>query len=83
MVKNASKKECYRYGFSKNFNTGRDLNQMLGELLEKFSDVIPKDIHDKLITRIIKYDKEFPYAITESNPLTTGQSILNIMKSVN
>lgn len=76
MIKKASAKEYIRMGWNKNFHPGSDLNQILGEILE----MVPKKIYNLLHPRIIRYDKEFPYAITESNHATTGKNILKLFK---
>lgn len=78
MVKNASNEEKIRMGWNDKFHPGSDLNQILGELLERYGDIMPKSIVNEIEPRIKKYDKEFPYAISESNKETTGEEILMI-----
>ena len=62
-------------GWSNKFHVGSDMNQILGELLESYEDIIPKFIYNIFSPCIIKLDKEFPYAISESNKLTAGDEI--------
>lgn len=78
MVKNASEEEKIRMGWNDRFHPGSDLNQILGELLERYADIIPKFIIDEIKPRIKRYNKEFPYAISEKNKKTTGEEILMI-----
>lgn len=67
-------------GWSDSFHPGSDLNQVLGELLNDYGKYMPKYIYNILKPRIISHEKEFPYAITESNELTTGEAILALVK---
>ena len=80
MIKSSSPEEYIRMGWSKKFHPGSDLNQIIGQLFEEYKNDIPKDIHDIFFSRVIKYDKEYPYAISEENPLTTGKAVLKLCK---
>lgn len=80
MVKNADDAECKRMGWSDKFHPGSDLNQIMGEILEIYHQYIPKNIRGELEPRIIRYDKEFPYAISQENPATTGKAIIELLK---
>jgi len=69
-------KEMIRMGWSEKFHIGSDLNQILGEILEKYEKIMPKFLYDKLKPLIIVHDKEFPYAISEKNQETSGDEIM-------
>ncbi len=82
VVKKSSLEEKYRMGWSVTFHPGSDLNQILGELLERYEQNIPSVIYNAIKPRIIQYDKEFPYAISESNEQTTGKIILKVLSKI-
>lgn len=79
MIKKSPADEKIRMGWNDKFHPGSDLNQILGELLEKYGENMPKSIYDAIEPRIKRYEKEFPYAISESNKLTTGVAILRVL----
>lgn len=80
MIKNADEKEMTRMGWNLKFHPGSDLNQIIGEILDQYRDYIPKDLYNVLDPLIIKYDKEFPFAISQENPATTGKAIIDLLK---
>jgi len=83
MVATASKEELHRMGWSLEFHPGSDLNQILGEIFERYQNIIPPNIYEKISPLIIKTDNdEFPFAIDISNEMTTGKHILNIIQSM-
>ena len=81
MIKSAlkNKKELVRMGWNKKFHIGSDLNQMLGEILEKYQNIMPGTIYDILKPFIIVQDKEFPYAISGKNDKTSGKEIMILL----
>ena len=78
-VKTATKEEQYRMGWANEFHPGSDLNQIFGELLERYQQTIHKAIYRAIKPRIKRYTKEFPFAISESNKLTTGKVLLRLI----
>lgn len=70
-----NKKEMERMGWNKKFHIGSDMNQILGEILEKYQNILPKSIYDLLKPLIIVQDKEFPYAISGTNKRTSGDNV--------
>lgn len=79
MVFESDSKEKIRMGWHDTFHIGSDLNQILGEILDKYHDIMPKDLADDLSKRIIKHDKEFPFAISEENKSTSGSEIMKML----
>jgi hypothetical protein len=75
MIKNSDENEQLRMGWSLKFHIGSDMNQILGEMLDRYDDIIPKFIYDVIRPLLIKYDKEFEYAINTENKLTTGDEM--------
>ena len=79
MVKNASPEERIRMGWSMKFSPGRDLNLFLGELLERYHNIMPNKLYDSIHPLLIKANKEFPYAIADGNRKTTGRKIMELI----
>lgn len=69
-------------GWSDKFHPGSGLNQILGEILERYDEIIPADIYQMLCPTIIKYDKEFPYTINIKNNLTSGHRIYKYLSTL-
>ena len=64
-----------RLGWSSKFHVGGDLNQILG-ILSKYEH-IPLDIKNVLNKLVVKSGlKDFPYAITVDNKLTSGKYLM-------
>lgn len=82
MVKYSSNDEKYRMGWNDKFHPGSDLNQIFGELLDKYKNNIPKIFYDEIKPRIIYHNKEFPYAIMTKNKLTTGKKMLKLLCNI-
>ena len=66
-------------GWANEFHPGSDLNQIFGELLERHQQTIHKAIYRAIKPRIKRYTKEFPFAISESNKLTTGKVLSRLI----
>ena len=81
MIKTASSEERYRMGWSEQFHPGSDLNQIIGELIDQFGDMMPPDLVEILSPLVIKIDKEFEFAISSSNDKTTGSSLSKLLKN--
>lgn len=65
-------KEKRRLGWSAKFHRGGDLNQILG-LLSDYKYIPIPGLREKLKKMVIKRENaDFPYAITRTNPKTTG-----------
>lgn len=79
IVKYASDKQMKKFGWNNNFHPGSDLNQILGELIEKYHNIMPKNIVDEISPRIIKHNKKYQFAIHNSNKLTTGDEIMGLI----
>ena len=62
-VISADANERKRIGWSKTFTIGSDANQIFGTLFDEYVDYAPQSI----CSRIIKIEKEFPYAINFEN----------------
>lgn len=76
IVSKAPEKEMLERGWNTKFHPGSDLNQIMGEILERYSNIMPK-MFIKIIEPLIKkQDKQFPYAIRSSNKRTTGDEIM-------
>ena len=52
---------------------------MLGEIFEDYKEAAP-NLYTIFEDKIIKYEKEFPYAIWHSNIKLTGKSVKRIIE---
>jgi hypothetical protein len=77
LFSNLPKAEKHRMGFSDNFHIGADLNQALGYIFEEYKQDIPDNLL-QIENRIIKLNKEFPYAIDIKNNKTSGYKIASM-----
>jgi len=61
-----------------NFYRGIDLNLVLGELVEKYYEIIPKIFLTEIQSRIKKSADQSSYKISDTNVLTTGSRIIQL-----
>lgn len=64
-IMTASRAEKRRMGWSTKYRIGSDSNQILGHLLAH--PTLPRNIRRFISKRVIRVDKEFPYAIVQPN----------------